>query len=178
MVSSAFLYAFNITVHLTNISTCHDRIDSIDIDLSIRFPAIYGDPPISHLPSPTLPPPTLPHPGNRQVRFDRSDRRSDSMPVFSVGWLSMFLQPHTIKKTRTLQTAPSIVLCILWELQALTVPLSCRLPSRHTRAALMGISQNGGPILVSLDVRCRNIIYTQKRAIPLRIAHLVLVLLG
>ena len=26
--------------------TCHDRIDSIDIDLSIRFPAIYGDPPI------------------------------------------------------------------------------------------------------------------------------------
>ena len=25
--------------------------------------------------------------GNGQVRFDRFDRRSDSMPVFAVGWL-------------------------------------------------------------------------------------------
>ena len=38
-------------------STCHDRIDSIDIDLSIRFPAIYGDPPIAHATShPPIPP--------------------------------------------------------------------------------------------------------------------------
>ena len=27
--------------------------------------------------------------GNGQVRFDRFDRRSDSMPVFAVGWLGM-----------------------------------------------------------------------------------------
>ena len=26
---------------------------------------------------------------NGQVRFDRFDRRSDSMPVFAVGWLGM-----------------------------------------------------------------------------------------
>ena len=28
--------------------------------------------------------------GNGQVRLDRFDRRSDSMPVFAVGWLGMF----------------------------------------------------------------------------------------
>ena len=27
--------------------------------------------------------------GKGQVRFDRFDRRSDSMPVFAVGWLGM-----------------------------------------------------------------------------------------
>ena len=27
--------------------------------------------------------------GNVQVRFDRFDRRPDSMPVFAVGWLGM-----------------------------------------------------------------------------------------
>ena len=34
--------------------------------------------------------------GNGQVRFDRFDRRSDSMPVFAVGWLGM-LNPKTLK---------------------------------------------------------------------------------
>ena len=29
--------------------------------------------------------------GNGQVRFDRFDRRSDSMLVFAVGWLGMIL---------------------------------------------------------------------------------------
>ena len=81
------------------LNTCHDRIDSIDIDLSIRFPAIYGDPPSSHPPTlPTLPPSHLPGGweggyGNGQVRFDRLDGRSDSMPVFAVGWLGMLITP-------------------------------------------------------------------------------------
>ena len=30
--------------------------------------------------------------GNGQVRFDRCDRRPDSMPVFAVGWLGMFMR--------------------------------------------------------------------------------------
>ena len=40
--------------------TCHNRIDSIDIELSIRFPAVYGHPPISlpTSPTPLLPPST------------------------------------------------------------------------------------------------------------------------
>ena len=32
--------------------------------------------------------------GNGQVRFDRFDRRSDSMPVFAVGWLGMIPIVH------------------------------------------------------------------------------------
>ena len=75
------------------LGTCHDRIDSIDIDLPIRFTAIYSDPPISHLPPPTLPPSRFPLElgggGPRQRASSiRSIRSSIRFDAGVCGWLA------------------------------------------------------------------------------------------